>query len=375
MKTPLLVQISMHYRPISGGQEVYISNLMDVLKKAGWLTRVIQPYRGVAADDIKTVPRIPSVARILPAFEEFQFAFFTPLIRARLLNEADVILCHYATSAQFISKFSRWRKKTIILSHGIEWNVDRLNSHDKRREQNAKNLFGKVTTVANDSDYLRRMGVKLEPQDGFYQEVTRDAWFIPNCVDAIHFCPPNIETKRESAPHLLVPRQICEDRGIHLAIESFAIFSKIHPESVMSIVGPKRDESYFAYCEKLVKELHLSDRVFFIPSVTNKEMIHHYHNATVTLIPTIRREGTSLSALESMACGTPVVLTDVAGLKDIPGIHTKADPREMAKALHYACTHRKEESIRQRQAIQNNFTVKHWTDAWQNVLNHFVNRS
>jgi glycosyltransferase involved in cell wall biosynthesis len=59
-----------------------------------------------------------------------------------------------------------------------------------------------------------------------------------------------------------------------------------------------------------------------------KERIHHqalafdempgaYQHANLVVIPTIFSEGTSLSCLEAMSCGVPVVATNVGGLNDL----------------------------------------------------------
>lgn len=369
---PLLVQVSTHYRPITGGQQVYISNLSKVLADVGWETKVIQPYRGERAPDAAVVPRLPWVARIIPSFDEFQFVVLGALIHARLLDKADVILCHYAATASIIGRVPRWRKKTIILSHGVEWNVDRMNKYDRVRENNARKLFGCLDTVANDTDYLRRMGMDVPAGQGFFSEIKSKIWFVPNCVDVDRFCPATIKDGESKCLVILVPRQISEVRGIHLSIEAFAELSTRRPDAVLHIVGPVNNQSYYEFCKSLVEKYKLTDRVFFKPPVQNDAMVEVYRAADVTLIPTLRQEGTSLSALESMACGTPVVLTDVAGLKDIPGIHCLPEAVALAIGIEETLVRRDVESIRQRAAVLEGFCFEKWSQVWVDILNTCV---
>jgi len=372
---PLLVQVSLHYRPIAGGQEVYIDNLSRVLSAAGWETKVIQPYRGETAPATATVPRIPGIPRYLPFFEEFQLAFFAAAGRANLLNRATIILCHYATTAALIGRVPRWRKKSIVLSHGVEWNVDRMNFHDRVREWNARRLFPKLTIVANDTDYLRRMGISLLPGENYFSEVAPGVWFIPNCVNTSRFSPePTAAARDSSQPMILVPRQITEDRGIHLAIEAFSILSVRRPSAVLSVVGPRRSPAYFDFCHSLVEKHGLVDRVLFKPPVPNEGVAELYRTADVTLIPTLRREGTSLSALESIACGTPAVVTDVAGLRDLPVYRCKPVPTVLADGLDAVLSERDNEADRQRQLVCENFNLEKWAAAWLKVLNGHVPR-
>ncbi len=362
---PLLVQVSLCFRPIGGGQEVYISNLARVLADAGWQTRVVQPYRGVLAPDIAVVPRIPGVARFLSYADELQFAVFAALFRSRLLSRSDVILCHYASTAAFIGRVAPWRRKLIVLSHGVEWNVDRMNRHDRVREHNAQKLFGSVATVANDTDYLRRVGLGVMPAQDWFSEVATDTWFIPNCVDTCRFVSGLADdSRRPRQKRILVPRQICEDRGIHLAIEAMARLRVIDPGVRMKVVGPVRDQRYYRQCLKRVIELGLGEYIEFVPPAPNEAMVEFYQAADVTLIPTIRREGTSLSALESMACGVPVVATEVAGLRDLPAHLCKPEPEAVARSLQKVLANLAEEAERQGTIVREVFNLKNWSKAW-----------
>ncbi len=370
---PLLVQVSLHYRPIRGGQEVYIANLSNVLTGAGWATKVIQPYKGEKAADVALTPRIPWVTRYLQWFDELQFPFCV-MRHAALLNRADIILCHYASTAFILGLFPSWKKKTIILSHGVEWNVDRMDRHDRVREWNAKRLFRQVKTVANDTDYLRRMGMTVPPREGFFSELSPGVWFIPNCVDVDYFSPADAAARRDPlVPLILVPRQICEDRGIHLAIEAFSLVVSRFPKAVLSIVGPERSPVYLNFCKRLIVEHGLESNVRFCPAVTNKGMLEVYRAADVTVIPTLRREGTSLSALESMACGTPAVITDVAGLKDLPAERCDPVPDALAAGIIRVLEQRDVFSAQQRAAVKELFNFTNWERAWLGVLMKTLN--
>lgn len=372
---PLLIQVSLHYRPIGGGQEVYIETLSRVVAAAGWETKVIQPYRGVTAPDTLTVPRLPGIARFLPAFDELQIALLAVARRSRWLDRADIILCHYAATAALIGRIRRWRPKTLVLSHGVEWNVDRMNRHDRLREWNARRLFERVPTVANDTDYLRRMGLSLMPGKGSFSEVAPGVWFIPNGVDPVHFSPgPSPRVRDPNRPVILVPRQICEDRGIHLAIEAFALLAQRHPDARLSVVGHRRERTYFEQCRRLVERHGLGDRVQFSLPVPNRDMAGLYRTADVTLIPTLRREGTSLSALESMACGTPVVASDVAGLRDLPAFRAEPAPAALAGGLEAVLSDWPVEADRQRRAACGEFGLEIWSAAWMRVLTTLRNR-
>ncbi len=71
-----------------------------------------------------------------------------------------------------------------------------------------------------------------------------------------------------------------------------------------------KDESYEARVHGIARKSEVSDRIRFIGPIPYEEMADHYRLADVTVsIP--GTDGTPMTALESMACGTPVVVSDI----------------------------------------------------------------
>jgi D-inositol-3-phosphate glycosyltransferase len=64
---------------------------------------------------------------------------------------------------------------------------------------------------------------------------------------------------------------------------------------------------------KMAADLGIADRVRFEPPVSREELAHFYNAADLTVVPS-HNESFGLVALESQACGTPVVAAAVGGL-------------------------------------------------------------
>ena len=71
-----------------------------------------------------------------------------------------------------------------------------------------------------------------------------------------------------------------------------------------------KDDVYEQRVRDIVEDLVAAKRVLFNPGITHQEMADYYRLATVTIsIPST--DGTPMSVLESLACGTPVVVSDI----------------------------------------------------------------
>jgi D-inositol-3-phosphate glycosyltransferase len=66
----------------------------------------------------------------------------------------------------------------------------------------------------------------------------------------------------------------------------------------------------------LIDELGLGERVTMVPPVPHHVLSTYYRAADVCLVPS-RSESFGLVALEAAACGTPVVASDVGGLRTL----------------------------------------------------------
>lgn len=358
-----IAQVSRDYRPIFGGQEVYVENLQRVLVGAGHSSTVFQLDRGVQAEDNVTLPRIPRLGRLLS--EQYQFNLGLYLTSRKTLAAMDVIIAHYAFSAW---PLRRYAPRTIILSHGVEWHLENMTWDDRLHERVARGCLEAFPHVVNDTHYLRHLGYELQPGTGFFTEVAPRKWFIPNCVDTAHFRRTEGVADLKSRNLILVPRQVVADRGIDLALKAFKLFSEKHPEHTLYIVGKQRPGPYLRYCLGLVKALGLEKRVLFQDHIDNRAMVDVYSSAVFTVIPTLRREGTSLSALESMACGTATLSTNVAGLRDLPTVQTAPNEVELAAGMVDLLGRSREVGAQQCEIVRKQFNLENWSRCWRQVV-------
>lgn len=358
-----LCHVTMHFFPAVGGQEVYLQALNKLLMDSGVTVSVIQPSRVASKfkpECVQYVPALRFLGRYFPGIDWFWFNLMLNLKRGVLKNQ-DVIVSHYPFHYPALNEY----KNIVVVSHGLDWKEPPESFFDRYKKRSAflarKNG---VKIVANDTNFLRALGVVINPGERPFERVNEKMWFIPNCVDGDIFRDLNLQRNNV----ILVPRNIRASRGIHLAIGAFELFSKKNDKFVMEIVGGPLHGKYFDYCMNLVRKYSLEDKVRFIGSLPNNALLEVYNGAKITLIPTIAFEGTSLSALESMACGTPVVSTKVGGLADLPSYKVMPTVEGIADGLAYVLSSWDDEAKRQRSNTINTFNMHNWKNAWLDVI-------
>ena len=99
------------------------------------------------------------------------------------------------------------------------------------------------------------------------------------------------------------------------------------PGRQLAIVGAGRDEKYLAELHALVAELGIGDDVVFVGGVSLEETVNFYRAADVFVYPSLN-ETFGLPILEAMACGCPVVTSNVSAMPETAGgAAVLADPK------------------------------------------------
>lgn len=137
---------------------------------------------------------------------------------------------------------------------------------------------------------------------------------LRNGVDSDLFYPTPQAKARDSlgwlpGPTLISVGNLVENKGHHVAIELLAHL----PDFRLAIVGTGVSKSSL---ERLSQELGVSSRVSFLGRLDQKDLAVCYSAADILVLAS-SREGWPNVLLEAMACGTPVVASNVGGVPEI----------------------------------------------------------
>jgi glycosyltransferase involved in cell wall biosynthesis len=87
--------------------------------------------------------------------------------------------------------------------------------------------------------------------------------------------------------------------------------------------------------QALVRELDLADDIVVMPTLDRSTLAAVYRRCALLLMPS-EREGFGLPVLEALACGTPVVASDMAALREVGGFAVTYCPVDDIDAWHHA---------------------------------------
>jgi glycosyltransferase involved in cell wall biosynthesis len=155
---------------------------------------------------------------------------------------------------------------------------------------------------------------------------------IPNGVDTEYFTPPPANTERE--PLILFVGSLIERKGVRYLLQALpTVFAKL-PAHRAVILG---EGSQLAELRSLAKELDIASRVEFLGFLPQEGIRQYMRRACLLVLPSLE-EGQGVVLLEAMASATPIIGSNVDGIRDVvtPTVGRLVppqDPAALAQAL------------------------------------------
>ena len=260
-------------------------------------------------------PRFLSVPGLLRQFDGWSMALASARLVRRLRRQgARLIDAHFAyPDGEAAIRLGRWLGLPVTITlRGTEVPHSR-NPILRPRMARALQQAARVFSV---SDSLRQLALQLG--------VAADkAEVVGNGVDTTRFYPLDRQAARAE---LGIPRDarvlisvggLVERKGMHRVIDCLPALIDRYPNLHYLIVGggsPEGDNR--ADLDAQVKRLGLADRVRFLGNLPPDELKTPLSASDVFVLAT-RNEGWANVFLEAMACGLPVVTTDVGGNAEV----------------------------------------------------------
>lgn len=220
----------------------------------------------------------------------------------------DIIYVHYAAHSLLPVTFVRWliRKPLVINVHGSDLlPKSRLGKWLLRIN---RNTIANANLIVAPSDYYRDVVQEMFAHD--------DIVVSPSSgIDLARF--KTSEEARESPNDCLrigFVSRLISGKGWRTLLSALGAWRQEDPSKPfhLDLVGGGED---FDHCRALVEELGLGDQVIMHGGVSHDALPAFFQSFDVFVFPSERRsESLGLVGLEAMACGCPVIGSDMPGI-------------------------------------------------------------
>jgi glycosyltransferase involved in cell wall biosynthesis len=245
----------------------------------------------------------------------------------RLARRCDVVHLHSSKAAALgrvaLASLGRRRPITVVTPHYWSWLVG-----------------GRLATVyrwiervlARHCDAIVAVSEREAAQGRAVLGAPDRVTLIHNGVDRDHFSPNGLRAHRAATTPLIVcVGRLSEQKGQDVAIRALACLR--NHAARMRFVGGESQGGERKLLEGLASSLGVGHRIEWRGEVV--DTAPDLRAADLVIAPS-RWDGMSLALLEAMACGAPLVVTDVSGSEVVEGagvIVAPDDPQALADAI------------------------------------------
>ncbi|MDH5690984.1 MAG: glycosyltransferase [Candidatus Bathyarchaeota archaeon] len=334
-----ILQVVPFFSPVHGGSAIAPYHLSRELARRGHDVTIFTSDYKLSQEWVKSLHQV----KVYPFKTRFSWAKFyiTPNIIKNAKEEVrcfDIIHMHNYRSFQNFSVHyyaNKYSVPYVLQAHGSLPRImakQRLKLiHDKFFGYRLLRHASKVIAVsATEVQQYKAVGVPEEKIE-----------VIPNVIDLSEFADlPSIGSFRkkfsldDNEKIVLYLGRIHQTKGLDILFKAFASLAEKIEHVRLAIVGP--DDGYLSELKVSAKALNIEDDVLLVGPLYGKEKCEAYVDADVYVLPS-KYEIWGITALESVACGTPVILTENCGvadyLKNKVGLVVKHDTDDLREAL------------------------------------------
>jgi glycosyltransferase involved in cell wall biosynthesis len=319
-----IVQIVSYYPPHLGGMENAVKEISESLAKRGHQVKVFTSDIGCKKDKLTSTKNLE--IHYLNSFE-FAHSSIIPFLFFKLLTIPKDSIIHLHVAQAFVPEIVYLVSKIKKISYVLHLHAD-VGPSGKLGFLLPfyKNVILKRILKSSRKIIVLNNNYKTLVNRKYH--ILENITVIPNGINEEFFIDKRITSSRYT--NLLFVGRLSIEKNVSKLVEAVSL---LESRVVLDIVGDgeKRNE-----IEKLILDKKLKN-VILHGKKTGKDLIKFYKNADIFLLAS-DYEGLPLVLLEAMASGTPIIVSDVIGIRELVGktgiLVNPPTPENFAKAIN-----------------------------------------
>ncbi|MDD5213796.1 MAG: glycosyltransferase family 4 protein [Candidatus Gracilibacteria bacterium] len=312
----------------SGGLSTYVKNLNNLYLSNGVNSEIVTPYSINSIFNLFII-FISKIIYLINNNKGINLYYFilSKIIYKQISNKnINNTIFHFqdVVSLYYISKYLSKNNLKILTLHG---DLTNMNLSDKIVKNNSKGydyslfieksgyeLADKIIAV---DERLKNHAISF----GINSDKIKN---FPNFTDISKFSPIEFNEKNnlrkkygilEDKKVIFCPRRLVEKNGVIYTID---IINKLSEDFLLIITGEGQEKN--KVLDK-INNLGVLSKIILTGDISNEKIKDYYCISDMVIIPSINSNGvieaTSISAIESMACGIPVIASNIGGLTEL----------------------------------------------------------
>lgn len=278
---------------------------------------------------------VPSMSQsLLAVIQLIPFCICQLMVTLRTIKEEniDLIHSHWVIPQGFVGALVRFITGIphVVSIHGTDIHL----IHSYRITHPFMNMVARCTNcITTNSSHTNQLLMDVISKKNINSSI------IPMGINLDQFHSVISSINKKEITILFVGRLIDWKGVCHLITAMKTVISRFHNAKLKIIgTGPEREQ-----LEKLTRSINISSQVQFFHNVERKQLLLHYKDADLFVLPSIttngQTEGLGVVLLEAMASGVPVIGSNTGGIPDIitDGVNgllvPPGDPNALAAAM------------------------------------------
>lgn len=373
-----ILQVLYYYYPHCSGLTIYVERLGKHLVERGHQVTVLTsrhdenfPREEITAEGVRVVraPVVLSVSRgvVMPTFLP---------IAASLINEHDIVHLHLPiTEAAAVAALAKAMRKRVIITHHTDLTLP-IGRFNKIAE---KAVFASGVAAGYLADRIVTYTHDRAEVSPFIKRFRRKTHVVYPPVEIDQPTEAGVRAFRDKhglgdKPIVGFAGRFAEEKGLDYLLRTIPHVNAAIPGVQYVFAGPYLNvvgETLYERSQPLLREHR--DHVLLLGVLRGDDLVNFYAASDVLTLPSVNfTETFGLVQVEAMLCGTPVVASDLPGVREptrVTGMGRTAPPRDepaLAEALIDVLKNRAQ-YVQPREVISALFSIEATVDAYERV--------